>query len=104
MNTIKATLGALATPTIAAMALWVTPVFAQEDPCTIWGELAATIMELRQGGINMGTAMNATDNELARMLVIAAYETPRFSTEGYKQQAIEDFANEVMMVCYKELG
>ena len=31
MNTIKATLGALATPTIAAMALWVTPVFAQED-------------------------------------------------------------------------
>lgn len=40
MNTIKATLGALATPTIAAMALWVTPVFAQEDPCTIWGELA----------------------------------------------------------------
>jgi len=48
--------------------------------------------------------MNATDNELARMLVIAAYETPRFSTEGYKQQAIEDFANEVMMVCYKELG
>jgi len=97
MNTIKATL--------AAMALWVTPVLAQEeDPCIIWGELAATIMELRQGGVNMGTAMNATDNELARMLLIAAYETPRFSTEGYKQQAIEDFANEVMMACYKELG
>lgn len=104
MNTIKATM--------AAMALWVTPVLvatatpsiAQEtkDPCIIWGELAATIMELRQEGVNMGSAMGVTDNELARMLVIAAYETPRFSTEDYKQQAIQDFANEVMTICYKE--
>ena len=98
MSTIKTTM--------AAMALWVTPLMAQDaqDPCIIWGELAATIMELRQEGVNMGSAMSVTDNELARMLVIAAYDTPRFSTESYKQQAIQDFANEVMMVCYKELG
>ena len=95
MNTIKATM--------AAAALWVTPVFAQEDPCIILGELAATIMELRQGGANMGDVISLSDNELARMLVIEAYDTPRFSTEGYKQQAIADFANGVMVVCYREL-
>jgi len=33
-------------------------------------------------------------------MVIVAYETPRYSSEGYKRTAVQDFANEAMGVCY----
>lgn len=96
MNTIKATM--------VAIALWVTPVLSQEteDPCPTWGQLAATIMELRQGGVSMAELMNVTDNDVARQLVIAAYDIPQYSTSRYKERAITEFANDVMLVCYKE--
>ena len=36
-----------------------------------------------------------------RGLVIAAYDTPRFSTPENQDQAVRDFTNEAELACFK---
>lgn len=72
----------------------------KQETCTLIGQLAAVIMEKRQDGVDMSRLMEIADTELVRELVIFAYDTPRFSSEGYKRTAVQDFANEAMGVCY----
>jgi hypothetical protein len=58
-------------------------------------------MEYRQKGASVGNLMKiAKESELLRAIILAAYQVPRFSTEEYQQQAVADFGNEVMFVCY----
>jgi len=72
----------------------------KQETCTLVGQLAAVIMEKRQDGVDMSRMMEIADTELVRELVIFAYEMPRYSSEGYKRTAVQDFANEAMGVCY----
>ena len=69
--------------------------------CASLSETAATVMEVRQMGYPMSKLMEAAerDGALARALVIEAYRQPRYSSDGYKENAIKDFANEVYLQC-----
>ena len=72
----------------------------KQETCTTIGKLAAIIMENRQEGVDMSKLMEISETELVQRMVIVAYETPRYSSEGYKRTAVQDFANEAMGVCY----
>ena len=91
---------------LVTLALWATPVFAQEvkgteDPCLTLGVISTTVMEARQRGVSIGDLMVvAKESELLQAIILAAYQVPRFNTEEYQQQAVADFGNEVMLACY----
>jgi hypothetical protein len=79
----------------------------EEATCLLIGQLAKGIMTARQSGTPMSKVINllggeaSTINDLARQLIIDAYEQPRFSGDKYQQRAITEFENEAMVMCYK---
>lgn len=76
-----------------------------EDLCRGYGNLAAKIMEIRQGGVPMADAMDIASKSkspIEKQLVIKAYEYPRLSSQEYVQRSIEDFRNEFYLACIKE--
>lgn len=72
----------------------------KQETCTLIGQVAAVIMEDRQDGVDMSKLMEIAEAKLLQRMVIFAYETPRYPSEGYKRKAVQDFANEAMAACY----
>jgi hypothetical protein len=96
-----------------ALALFAMPALAQdgEDKCAAYGELAQTIMELRQSGTVMSTliaAMKSDPNnpaaDMAILLIKEAYGRPQFSTEKNKTLATTEFRNDTELACYNATG
>lgn len=68
--------------------------------CKELSNTAKDLMEIRQQGYSMSTLMEAAEgSELAQALVIEAYRQPRYNSERYKKQAVEDFTNSVYLQC-----
>ena len=68
--------------------------------CAGYSKLAKTIMELRQDNISMPDMYNALkDSELSIEMLKAAFKVPLYSTEDYKQNAVNEFANDVFLAC-----
>ena len=94
---------------LLTIALAATPAVAKEeatkqDICDAYGKVAEAIMTARQGGVSMSKSMAlADDNNLVKSLVIEAYEQPAYSTESVKKKTIRDFADNFLLVCYKEI-
>jgi len=73
------------------------------DHCQSVSETAYAIQKARQGGVSMarsieiagqiddGTPSGKALAGMLRAMVIRAYEIPRYSSEVFKQRAIEDF-------------
>jgi len=83
-----------------------TPTIAEEEEqhiCETLGDVAYKVMELRQGGVPMSTVMQISDSELVQAIIVDAYDQPRFSTDSYKQNAMNDFRNYVEVECYKKV-
>lgn len=83
------------------------PAFADDQACTSLHQLATAIMTRRQEGVPMTSMMGiaaSTDNqpvnELARMMVQAAYAEPQWQTEENRARAVVTFANDMAAVCY----
>ncbi len=71
-----------------------------DELCAEVHKTAAAIMENRQLGADMPRMMEIADGEPAvRMLVVAAYKKPRFSTEAHQQRSVSDFANSAYLAC-----
>jgi hypothetical protein len=92
--------------TFAALALvaatTAAPSEASQDRCEVIGQMAENIMQNRQRGISMSRMMGvAGDVEIARLLVIEAYDVPRMSMPENQQREVEDFRNMVEAMCYK---
>jgi len=68
---------------IVTATLIATPLTAEtsaNDPCKVIGDVSEGIMFLRQEGQSMSDVMQLADgNELLELIVIAAYEQPRYS-------------------------
>lgn len=76
----------------------------EKSTCQQFEKMAELIMKSRQAGISMSEVMGVSkisEIELARKMVIAAYESPRYQTEEMKQRAIEEFKNEAYLQCIK---
>lgn len=95
------------------LAISSAPTFAEDvkgeaDNCAALGTLAASIMKGRQSGVPMSNMMaiarkNEQIGSLVSAMVIAAYETPQFSGEKYRQRKVVEFQNDVMLECYKSI-
>lgn len=74
--------------------------------CKSAAELAHSIMTGRQNGVPMSKMMeveSAMDDRAAgkvtRLMVISAYDRPRYSSPEYIEREIQDFENEMYLQC-----
>ena len=88
----------------AVLALSVFSVQAEEeDYCESIGELATVIMQNRQKGVDLSKMLAlAKDNDGVKAIVLDAYNSPRYSTDTYKNDAISDFSNKWVLACHTE--
>ena len=93
---------------LIAAALVFASISAQANQtCSRFSSLAETIMTAHQSGVAMQDLVEDLGNdERAKKsvmpIIIAAYQKPRFSTEEYKQRAIDSFRDQVAVACYKK--
>ena len=92
----------------AALTLSFT-AFAEEpqtDVCDELNNLARSVMNARQSGMEMRQLIEVVRgneaSEVAIEIIIRAYEKPRYSVEKNKQNAIKDFQNEIYLQCIRE--
>ena len=78
---------------------------AQADVCPALGSLAEKIMDNRQAGHSMSKQLTALEgstlSDAVKPIVVLSYETPKFNSPKYQQEAVTEFGNEIMLACYK---
>ena len=89
--------------------------FASDDvaeQCEIMGSFSEIVMTQRQDGealselmgkLNAYAESNAADPAFikeARGIIIGAYKKSRYSTDEFKLKAIQDFRNDVELMCW----
>jgi hypothetical protein len=78
-----------------------TPAAAEESECAIIGDIAATVMRLRQAEHPISALMVwAAEDGLMRAIVLDAYNQPGYVTPEAQQRAEAQFANRVVRACY----
>lgn len=81
-----------------------------EKMCRMKAAMAATIMESRQLGVPLDEVLDVLKKreEPVRSLVLTvildAYSRPHFSTPAFRQDAINEFKNEVLVDCLAPLA
>lgn len=83
---------------------------ASTDICPSLGDMAEQIMRARQRGVSISEMMQLMPVDdgsdpvipVARLMVISAFEVPRFQTERHQWRTIEDFRAEWELICYQE--
>ena len=90
--------------TISAASM-IMSLSAQADVCPALGRLAEKIMDNRQAGHSMSKQLTALEgstlSDAVKPIVVLSYETPKFNSPAYKQEAVTEFGNEIMLACYK---
>lgn len=100
------------TTLIAALIFAAFPAMAEEYvntdvKCAAISALAESTMTARQNGVSMSYMMDMVGEsepwlvEIARPLVIAAYEHNRYHSWKVQRQKIEDFRDEWHLTCIK---
>ena len=90
----KLILAALFLPTLA---LAEKPTF---EICQSYSTYAETVMEGRQLGVDMASAYEMVkDEKLLSTILMSAYDSPRYSTQVVKDNAISDFKNKWFLAC-----
>jgi len=95
--------------TIITFSFTATSVYADDwrKTCDSYSELAETTMNGRQSGTPMAKMMKVLSNdegsELFEKLIIAAYDSTRYSTERMQQRSIEEFRDEKYLECAKAM-
>lgn len=69
--------------------------------CKASSGLAESIMGARQSGVEMSKMMETATTDLAKRLVISAFEHPRMSVEENRAEMSRDFSNDVYLECIK---
>lgn len=75
--------------------------------CPQVAKAAELVMDNRQKGVPMHRQLEAftgsgAEAEIIRALILGAYETPRYSGNAYRREAITEYGNEAMLSCYRE--
>lgn len=75
--------------------------------CKNEANFANLVMTGRQTGVPMSVyfekvsgGISLEAKEELKNIIARAYATPRFSSEGNRREAIEDFTNEIYLECY----
>ena len=87
-----------------------------DSVCESLIEMSESIMRNRLNGVSItnsleavnsikdGTAANDAVSNLAKQIVIEAYESPSYSTDSYKDDAIREFGASQYLACVKAIG
>ena len=94
---------------LAALPFLATPAMSDEiEVCIAHSELAASMMELRQSGIPMATAishfrsdpdLDADTVEMLTKLTEVTYKTPFYHSQDYKAREIARFSDLMFSTC-----
>jgi hypothetical protein len=77
------------------------------DFCAEAASVAELVMAQRQDGADVSKLMAITagdtsaTGDLVRRIIKSAYKTHRYSSDGSKRKAVQDYRNKVYMVCIK---
>jgi len=74
---------------------------SKQEMCTTLSAIAERIMYLRQEGTDMMELVRVTTVPIAMKMIEQAYEQPQYSTDEYKQRAVQRFKNEWALACIK---
>lgn len=71
--------------------------------CEQYAELAKIIMDNRQSGVPLVEMIKTTESKDLRSIIKAAYKRPQYP-EGYRQEPITDFQNDIYLECLELRG
>lgn len=77
------------------------PARAEESDCARLARFAGTIMELHQNRVPLADVLALTDDPILTEIVLDAYDSIRFSTEGAQQRAVSDFRDRWHLACLR---
>ena len=93
---------------IVAMLLMTPPVHATDvnQYCSLFGDNAAKIMELRQANVPMSTLMSLfsegnSESQAHRDLTRRAYSMPGYHVAENQTRAVAEFRNMAELLCYQ---
>lgn len=92
------------TMALSTVALAVAPDKAKLERCTGIGSIAGTIMKSRQNGASMAKLMAVETiskefKDVMAEMIKDAFSTSIYSSDSYKQQAIQEFENKWFGLC-----
>jgi len=82
------------------------------ETCQLTSDIGGIVMVGRQNGISMSKMVDTVRNfpvtdkatsELCVHMIAKAYDSPRYYSENLQQRAVEDFKNDVYLLCLKAL-
>jgi len=72
------------------------------ETCSLYEELAGSIMTHRQSGTSISKIMKIVGNdELLQKMIVMAYEESRWGVEDNQKKSIENFKNKWFLMCFK---
>lgn len=95
------------TATLSACSVAYAQVNTLEDvkqTCKQIESMASVVMKARQYNVPASKMMELAENELRVAMIEEAFSEPLYSSEEYKQKAIQGFANKYYMQCWKVLS
>lgn len=74
--------------------------------CATISKLSETVMTTRQRGISLNQMLEVTSeatagDELAKQMILDAFDQPRFSTASLQVRTIEDFRDKWTLICHR---
>lgn len=94
--------------TLIITLLLITPLTAQAAICDDLSDVSGAIMTARQNGMSMSELWRVkADKRLrpyTRSKIKDAYSEPKYSTDEYQQNAINDFKDQAFLECIKAVS
>lgn len=90
--------------TILALPLKAEETLDKDSQCAKLSELSGVIMEARQAGVPLSNALDMVRNynDFIRLIVLDAWESPRYgSTYGAMQREVDDFRDRWHVACLR---
>lgn len=112
MNGTRTTTTMLALLLLFALAMFMGDARAEtnltSEKCGLMSQIAGVVMKSHQQAVPMQNVMLIMqklpgDVEVFTTLVMAAYSTPRYSTESMQNNAIREFTDSMTLMCYETI-
>lgn len=85
---------------LLAIVLLATPALsAEKASCEDISKVCGQIMDVRQLGMSASVIVKAAPD--FKGIILKAYDTPMYSTEKYKAEAVQKFSNKCYVECEK---
>jgi len=75
-----------------------------KQTCKQIESMAGVVMKARQYNVPASKMMEMAENELRVSMIEESFKEPLFSSDEYKQKAIQGFASKYYMECWKVLS